>query len=90
MSDVLRYKDVVVSKGSDLYKALEDKKPLEAARIYWECEVEFQKYWKDTPWGKPPKLAEAELKRVQQRIEEERLAEEHRKKDQRRGTRTLR
>ena len=86
MADVIRYKDVVVSKGSDLYKALEDKKPLEAARIYWECEVEFQKYWKDTSWGKPAGLAEAELKKVQERIEEERKNEELKAK----GGRTLR
>lgn len=80
MSDVVRYKDVVVSKGSALYEAIINKKTLEAARIYWECEVVFQKHMKGTEWEKPAGLAEAELKKVRERIEEERQKELQRTK----------
>ena len=76
MADVVRYKDVVVSKGSALYEAIDNKKPLEAARIYWECEVEFQKHAKGTCWEKPAGLAQAELKKVLDKIEEIRKQEE--------------
>lgn len=76
MEEPVYYKDVRVGKGSALAQALADKKPLEAARIYWECEVEFQKHVKGTRWAKPEGLAEAELKKIKQRIEDQRKSEE--------------
>ncbi len=82
---MLRYRDVMVGKGSALHDAITNKQHLEAARIYWECEVEFQKHVQGTQWAKPLGVAQAELKAVMERIEEVRKNEELRAK----GARTL-
>lgn len=86
MSGVIFYKDVIVTKGSALYEALENKKSLEAARIYWECEVKFQKHVQGTRWAKPVGQAEEELKRIQLQLETQRLYAEQIKG---KGSRTL-
>lgn len=72
----LRFKDVRVSKGSDLAQALEDKDHLQAERIYWQCEVEFQKWAEGAPWEKPEGLAEKKLKEILVKIEAARLKKE--------------
>jgi hypothetical protein len=47
--EVKHYRDLKVTPGCQLYKALEDKDMKLAARIYDECEAEFRKYF---PTGK--------------------------------------
>lgn len=45
----IQYKDLKVSPGSQLYKALDEEDFKTAQRIYDECEAEFRKYF---PTGK--------------------------------------
>lgn len=64
MAKTFKYKDCVVAASSELGKALEEKKDLHAQKVYWECEVEFQKHVQGTEWAKPRGLAENELMKV--------------------------
>jgi hypothetical protein len=73
---VIRFRDVIVGKGTQLQEALDAKNALQADRIYWEAEVEFQKHVQGTRWAKPKGEAEARLAEVNRRLEEQRLNEE--------------
>lgn len=48
MEKHVRYRDVLVARGSLVYELLHDKNPtakLKASAVYDECERAFVKYW---------------------------------------------
>jgi predicted secreted Zn-dependent protease len=41
----IKYKDTNAQRGSDLYKALEDKDPIKAEAVHALASIEFKKHW---------------------------------------------
>jgi hypothetical protein len=85
MADVGRFMDVTVGKGSDLAKAIEDGEPLLARRIYWECELEFQKHAQGTRWAKPIEVVQKRLQDILDQIEAKRKKREEAEKAKKKG-----